>query len=110
MTVKYLTNKTSEEFMLLPLLTAGFIYINTTAVNVDNIIALEPSKDGKQCLVHLITKNPFAVEGSCSVIADKIPAAVASGKGSNLNLFVGGVFGLVLGGFAGLFAGNRRRV
>jgi hypothetical protein len=96
--------------MLLPILAAGFIYINTTAINVDNIIALEPTKDGKQCLVHLITKNPFAVEAPCSTIADKIPAASKSGNNSSQNLFLGGLAGLVLGGLAGLFAGGRRRV
>lgn len=97
--------------MLLPILAAGFVYINTTAVNTDQLLALEPTKDNKGCLIHLITKNPFQVEEPCVKIESRIESANAGGTDYTPAIAGSGV-GLALGlglGFVVAGAANKRR-
>lgn len=97
--------------MLLAALTASFIYINTTSINSEQILALEPTADNKGCLVHLLTKNPFQVEGSCVDIQRKINEANArsGSKSGATNILLAGLTGLLIGGALGFFASRIKK-
>lgn len=94
--------------MLLPLVAAGFIYVNTTAINSDQLLALEPTKDNKGCLIHLITKNPFQVDEPCTAIYKRVEAAKTVDT-DYTPVLAGAALGVVLGAGIGFAAASSRR-
>jgi len=92
---------------MLAVLAAGFIYINSTSVNTNQILAMEPSPDKNGCIVHLLSKNPFKAEESCVEVQKKIDYSNKSlQKDNTADLLLTGLVGILFGGIGGFLGGR----
>lgn len=92
---------------MLAVLVAGFITINSTTVNTNQILAMETPPDNKGCVVHMLSKNPFRVEQSCNELQARVNASNKSlQKDNTSDLALVGLVGILFGGIGGFFGGR----